>query len=157
MNIRTTININIYALQRISQVAAASGISRNYIISCLLQRLIVDYQRLGKPWSRVRYQDRDTKENWRRAHLALRKDEYEFALDLRKVFKCSLSRLIALAEYRYLKDLTKKIIKNMDNYRYKNYIFSRVIVDGVICWMFFWGMPRARVMQNLNDSLLSIT
>jgi hypothetical protein len=77
--------------------------------------------------------------DWRTFHLTVREDDYEFLLDLRKLMKMSVSRILAYAVKRYLRGLKKNIT---DNNRFFNYTVLREIIDGVICWRFFWGFPR---------------
>ncbi|OHD63030.1 MAG: hypothetical protein A2176_09420 [Spirochaetes bacterium RBG_13_51_14] len=77
----------------------------------------------------------------------LKPDEYEFFLDLRKVFKQSVSRLVAYAIDKYLDEITQKIRKGSDNYRFKNYAISRIIIEGVICWVLYWGVPRKLIAE----------
>lgn len=113
-----------------------------------MRRLGDDHDNMVATWSRVRYQKRDETGNWRHLHLTLRPDEYEFFLDLRKVFKFSVSSLVAYAVEKYLEEIVKKLSKGSDNYRYKNYMFQRFIVDGVICWIFSWGIPRTIITNN---------
>jgi hypothetical protein len=143
MSIYTTININTMILRRVSDASRASGRSKNLIISTLMRRLADDHQKLVKSWIRVRYQDRDSGKCWDQLHLSLRPDEYEFFLDLRKAYKCSVSSLVSYAIEKYLDQMLNRILKYTDNYRYKNYMISRIIIDDVICWMYFWGIPRS--------------
>jgi len=113
-----------------------------------MRRLGDDHDIMVATWSRVRYQKRGERGNWRHMHLTLRPDEYEFFLDLRKVFKFSVSRLVAYAIEKYLEEIVKKLSNGSDNYRYKNYMFQRVIVDDVICWILSWGIPRTIITNN---------
>ncbi len=145
MYIDTTININTSIFGMISRAVLLTGQPKNLIISSVMRRLADDYERLVQPWSRVRYQKRDAAGNWRLMHLSLKPDEYEFFLDLRKVFKFSVSCLIANAIEKYLDEILNKIHRGADNYWYENYMFSCVIVDGVICWILSWGVPRTLI------------
>ncbi|OHD66700.1 MAG: hypothetical protein A2176_11185 [Spirochaetes bacterium RBG_13_51_14] len=157
MIIETTVNINIDNLNRLAFASLTSGRSKNIIVSSLLRRLAEDSEKLQKTWSRVRYQNRDDKQNWRRLHLTLRPDEYEFFIDMRMVFKLSVSYLIAYAVEKYLDEIMHKILRRTDNYRYKNYIVSRIIIDGVICWMQYWGIPRTLLMYHDHGNNAFIT
>ncbi|MDM8001735.1 MAG: hypothetical protein QUS66_02330, partial [Bacteroidota bacterium] len=74
-------------------------------------------------------------------HITLKPDEYEFLLDMRKFFKQSISRLVAYAIDTYLDDVIAEINKGTDNYWYSNYALSRIIIDGVVCWILYWGIP----------------
>lgn len=141
MFVDTTIFINAALMQRIMSAVLVSGRSKNLVISSLMRRLADDQEKLVKSWSRVRYQQRGEINSWRRLHVCLRQDEYEFFLDMRKAFKCSVSLLVAYAIELYLDEILEKIRKNPDNYRYKNYIVSQILIDNVVCWMYCWGIP----------------
>ncbi len=142
MSIDTTIYINSILFRRLSEAEKISGQTKSQIVSSLLRRLADDHTAMLVSWSRVRYQKRDAEKNWRRFHLHLRQDEYEFFLDLRKFFKRSVSNLIAYALSRHLNELMRKIKESPDNYQYRNYILSQIIIDNVICWILYWGVPK---------------
>ena len=141
MYIETTININSSVLARLVKATLVSGKSKSYIISCLMQRLSNDFEYLGKAWLRIRYQERGNRKEWKCTHIKLRQDEYELFIDLRKFYKFSVSFLITFAIIKYLDEIVSKIENSTDNYNYKNYILSRIIISGVICWVLYWGLP----------------
>jgi hypothetical protein len=142
MDIETTINLNSYIFSLISRAAMLTGLSKRDIISCVMRRLGDDYEKMTITWARVRYQKRDENPKWHLIHITLKPDEYEYFLDLRKVFKFSVSCLIAIAVEKYLDEIMKILNENIDNYRYCNYLFTRRIIDGVVCWILSWGIPR---------------
>lgn len=147
MQIETTVLIKTELLQKLTKASIMTGKSRGFIISALLRRYADDNTRCSVQWSRVRYQARDDEKSWHRLHLILNPDEYEFYLDLRKVFKRSVSACIADAIVMYLDMMVCKLKNDTDNYRYKNYSFSRVILDDVVCWILSWGVPRKPLTQ----------
>jgi len=89
----------------------------------------------------VLYQERRPKHKWKRVHLSLRRDEYEYCIDLRKVKKLSVSFIIAIAIEQFLDDLISKIENNPDNYRYRNYIIICKTVNNVTNINIYWGIP----------------
>ena len=141
MEIDTTIYVKIDHAAILSMVEQKSGRSRRDIVSLLMRRLADDRGVTPQPWKRIRYQPRSSRNDWCRLHLLLREDEYEFFLDLRKFYKRSVSFLIAYAITRYRDEIL--IIRNpqCDNYQYRNYILSRIIVDKITCWILYWGVP----------------
>lgn len=141
MYIETTININIDILDRLLYAATITGESKRNIISSLMRRLSEDYEKIAVPWKRITYQKRDRKKKWKRLHVMLMPDEYEFFLDLRKACKSSVSRLVAYAIERYLDEIVAEFIKGTDNYRYSNYAISYFINNGVVCLIHYWGLP----------------
>ncbi len=141
MLIETTININCNLLLRVDEVSVKVGRSRRFIISWLLGRLSDDREMPPVSWSRIRYQERDDEKNWEGSHLYLTPVEYELFLDLKKVFKMSGSYLIAYAIVKYLNELMLKDAGFADNYRFTNYGLSRFVVNKVVCWTQYWGIP----------------
>ncbi len=142
MIIETTINIDHDVLEKISRAAIRAGVSRRDMISSLLRRLSDDHEMMMRSWERVRYQERNNDNRWKCLHVVLWPDEYEFFLDLRKAYKQSISRLIAYAVEKYLDEVINYVMKNTDNNRYKNYVIVCNIIDGVVCWGYYWGVPR---------------
>lgn len=87
----------------------------------------------------VQYQERSDKESWKTIHLTVREDEYEYLLDLRKLLKMSVSRILAFAVKKYLAKLNEKNIT--DKNHYKNYVIIKEFVNNIVCWRLFWGYP----------------
>jgi hypothetical protein len=102
------------------------------------------FARLFNGNSMVRYQRRDEPSNWRVLHLYLTQEEYELKIDMRNLFKLSVSLMIAEGVYQYLKKITSEIVcekaKINDSYRQMNYK-TFTIVDGNIKWSIFWEAP----------------
>jgi hypothetical protein len=140
MLIATTLHVHKTILTKLDETAIVIGISRNAIIKLLIQKIMKDNHRMIKVNTRVRYQEKDQKENWKRINIVFNEYEYEYCQDIRKFYKMSISYILAFAVLRYLDEILK-IKKNTDNYFYLNYIFIKTTVDGIICWKTYWGIP----------------
>jgi len=140
MLIETTLYAHKNTLNRLDIGITSTGKSRNYLIKLLMQRIMKDNHKMIKTYSRIKYQNRDLKENWKRINVVLNEYEYEYYLDLRKFFKMSISLILAYVVFSYLDDLLKKN-RNTDNYFYRNYIFIKKTFEEVICWHIYWGIP----------------
>lgn len=135
----TTLNIGVDVFGQIAAAAEIRGISRSAMITCLLKCVmndIPDSTRIGKM---VKYQERRSPSDWHVFHLSLREDEYEYFLDLRKLFKMSLSLILVYSVNKYLSKMMKK--NCTDNYSYKNYVLIRELIDNIISWRILWGYP----------------
>lgn len=139
--IDTTINIDRDLQNRLEDAAGKTGISRMKIISCLMRRAGAGGMDRPRPWCQVKYQARRDKAHWKTAHVYLRGDEYEYFCDLKKVFKLSVSHIIARAIDYYLDEIVALLNGGTDNYHYHNYIFSTIRVHDVTCLVFYWGIP----------------
>jgi len=142
MNIHTTINISANDRKVIAKTSAMLEIKKSALISSLAQYAGRKIRACPDMGSSIRYQEKRPKDEWRRLHLSFRGDEYEYCIDLRKVFKLSVSCFIAHAIKHYLDDLIKLIIKGTDNYRYRNYAMMSFNIENVMCRVYYWGIPR---------------
>jgi len=141
MKISTTINIRKDLHARIAEAAGTSGLSPQVLVSSLLRKYLDDRRVKHSSFTRVRYQKRRGREQWKRMHVSPMCDEYEYSTDLRKVCKMSVSFLIAYAIEQYLDELLMKWGKNVDSYRYSNYAIINTMLDDVSCWVIYWGIP----------------
>jgi hypothetical protein len=153
MYIETTINIKINILDRLQEASSITGESKRNIISSLMRRLSEDYEKIAVPWKRIAYQKRDGKKKWKRLHVTLMPDEYEFFQDLRKACKLSISGLVASGVERYLDEIVADFIKGTDNYRYSNYTISYFINKGVVCLIHYWGIPEKPLSTHMMQAI----
>ena len=127
-------------MEQINKISNIKNISRNEVIKNLL-KMIMDNEANHFSFNRsIRYQDSASKEKWRKFHLLLKIDEYEYFIDLRKFFKMSVSAIVAYAANKYF----KKIIKSKtttDNYWFQSYILIEETINDVKTWKIFWGFP----------------
>ncbi len=145
MIIQTTLYIHKSILEMLNRGSVITGESRTAIIKHLMQRLMSDNRKMLQSYSRIKYQARDDKENWHRLHIIISEYEYEYYLDMRKFYKMSVSFILAYAVKRYLNEVVYALLdmnNNTDNYRYRNYILIKKILDGIICWQIYWGIPQ---------------
>ncbi len=140
MLIETTLHVHRNILDKLNQSTKTTGKNRTLIIKLIIQMIMKDNHKLVKTNSRVRYQDRDQKENWKRINIVFNEYEYEYCQDLRKFYKMSVSLILAFAVLRYLDEMIKSNIST-DKYFFCNYTFMRKIIDNVICWQIYWGIP----------------
>ena len=138
---KTTLNMHKDTVEKIKEAALSRGISISLMISKLMQKVMgenIRYMRMGRL---IQYQKRCGKKEWRKVHVKLRGDEYEYFHDLRKLLKMSVSFIVANAVKRYLNEIMNE--KSSDNYpyHYRNYIVIREIIDKIVCWKHIWGYP----------------
>jgi len=141
MMIDTTIHIDRCVLAVLDDSAAKAGVSRTYFVSCLMRRIGHGEVLKARAWVRVRYQERREKSMWRRMHVSLGGDEYEYFRDLSKVFKLSVSFIVARAVELFVDEILGKLMKGYDNYHYHNYVFMQYIIQDVHCLVLYWGIP----------------
>ena len=144
MTVDTTVVMNGEVRAALDRAARISGKSVTALIVLAMKRTMAGRGRLARAFQRVEYQARGRE--WRRRHISVWARDYEFFIDMRKVFKRSVSLLIALSVERHLDailvELSKTGSTDSDNYLFQSYIMSEEIVDSCVCWKLFWGMPQ---------------
>ncbi|MEW6527812.1 MAG: hypothetical protein AB1444_14235 [Spirochaetota bacterium] len=105
-------------------------------------------------FKRIAYRKRNIDNPWKRVHLVLYQSEYEFLLDVKKLWKMSLAHVIEFCTenvldefFLYFQKRLKEI--NTDNYPnnllsyYENrsYTFDFYREKGIHCLKFYWGPP----------------
>ncbi len=146
MIIESTVHVHVTIKNMLDRVAALTGSSRTFLIILLMQRVMHLNSNMLKTFTRVKYQDRDVKENWHRLHIAFREYEYEYCQDMRKFFKMSVSYILAYAVRMYLDALLCELLdsdESTDNYYYRNYIIIKKTLKKAIYWQIYWGIPHA--------------
>ncbi|MFC1670902.1 hypothetical protein ACFL20_10965 [Spirochaetota bacterium] len=139
MIIETTLNINIEKMKMLKKASCFTGESMSKIIIILLKKIMTDNRIKANINRSIKYQKKDNINNWHRFHIYLRENDYEYFLDLRKIYKMSVSHLLSYAIKRFLNEILKG--GNTDNYRFTNYILAKQDISGVIIWQLFWGIP----------------
>jgi hypothetical protein len=119
--IKTTLNMNSKIEEKLIDASISLMKSKSEIIKLLLEKVKKDRKGYLKKFIRVKYQNRDPDANWMVFHINFTNSEYEHFLDMRKFFKSSLSRIIALAVEKYLHTIEGN---NCDNYDFSNYLFE---------------------------------
>jgi hypothetical protein len=139
----TTLNLHKKIMKEVNETAIRFGKSRRDIIVLLLMGIMRNHEKVLGGFTSVKYQPDDDSKNWHCFHINFKPDEYEYFNDLRKVCKCSVSLLVALAADLYIDEMVKRPKKNIDSYLYyQNYVIRRDKVDGIYCWHLYWGFPK---------------
>ena len=141
MNTATTINIRKDLHARLVEAADLSGSAVAGLVSALLRRYREDGRMKHSAFTRVRYQERRSRDQWKCLHVSMRCDEYEYSIDLRKFCKLSVSFLVASAIELYLDELLAESGNNIDSYHNHNYAIMNIMLDNVSCWVIYWGIP----------------
>ncbi|MBP7737304.1 MAG: hypothetical protein KA369_15095 [Spirochaetes bacterium] len=155
MEIQTTINMSKRTMDELNQASITLQLSRTNIIRLLIKQFLEDQNEVEILKSPVKYQERDSVSQWAKFHITLREDEYELCLDLRKVYKMSLSLIIALAISKYLKNIHflinhKSTEEITDNYLFHNYYFSFNLKNGVRKIQIYWGFTNPEIILTDN-------
>jgi len=149
MRIKTTLHLRRETETRISDAAAITGLNKSEIVVKIMRKLMRNEQAMMRLGNAVHYQAKAPGEEWCRMHLGLWAGEYESFIDTRKLFKWSVSFLVALAVEKYLDKVLEDLngadtSRCSDNYLYLHYAIVHKQMDDVVCWKLFRGMPRKK-------------
>jgi hypothetical protein len=140
--IATSINMQNRIFDVISCAAVKRSTSKREIIVRLLMMVMRDVEKFRKDFIAVRYQPDDSLGRWYCFSIKFKPDESEFFSDLRKLCKCSVSLLVALAVEKYLDELMSSMVKKVINYpRFSGYRIICKIDSGTVTWKICWGTP----------------
>ena len=153
MDFETTTCISLTHLDILTAYASRFDIPLHSLIVRML--IFAAKKEKGKaiPFKAIAYRKRDRENPWKRVHLYLEYREYEYLLDIKKLWKMSVARAIVfcienvLDEFvAFLNNLFEEERKgNIDNYlKYefnRSYIFEHDTKEGVHCCRFYWGLP----------------
>ena len=147
--VATTFNVHVDTFEKIISIAGHLEKSQRDIIMMLLMRIMNDHNEWMGGFTAVKYQPDEDPEKWNCFHFRFKPDEYEFCVDLRKLCKCSVSLLIALAAERYYEELLDIRENFVDKYpKFSDYVLHCELIDDVICWHLYWGYPEKH-LKNL--------
>ncbi|GAB4219512.1 MAG: hypothetical protein Kow00102_02950 [Spirochaetota bacterium] len=152
MNIETTTCISYEHLDMLKYHAEKHTMSLRTFISSLISFAAQLEKAQIQYFSQLKYRPRN-KSQWKRLHLVLFQDEYEFFMDVKKLWKMSLARIIAYCLDNVLEEFLKFLVEMeqdddyyTDNYRYSGYAFEICREEDIICCKFYWG-PHPRIVR----------
>ncbi len=151
MDIETTVYLKRQFLNKIISASDLCNISRSEIVFLLLNKFMKNDSMEIKAFSPVEYQDADSDAKWRRLHVVFGHDFYERCLDMRKVYKKSVSFLVAIAVLEYLDILIRELTgreKSNDNYT-PNYSFIVKTYNKVPLIITHWEFPDKKLLKKL--------
>ncbi|MDH7552387.1 MAG: hypothetical protein GYA16_09340 [Spirochaetes bacterium] len=152
MNIETTTCISHEHLELLTLHANNHSMSLRTFISCLISFAAHCDTVQVQYFKQVKYRNRNSG-NWKRFHLVLYNDEYEFFMDVKKLWKMSLARIIEYCLDNVLDDFLKFLTKAeededyyTDNYRYGGYAFETGTKENIFYITLYWG-PHPEILQ----------
>ncbi|MCP4138657.1 MAG: hypothetical protein GY754_47310 [bacterium] len=144
----TTFNTSMKNFEKLQSSAKTMKIARSRLVELLVRRVIEEEPFELALFSTVKYQLSSGEDEWYHCHVVFNSTTYENCQDLRKIYKLSVSAIIAHAIATYLDELL--LLKNpkshVDNYHHA-YLFSEAKPDGIKTFVFFWGVPGQDTLQ----------
>src|SRR4030042_3209714 len=136
MDINTTMYVHNEILSKIKDAVGNDREFRNKLIIDLLKRAMREHDKLEKNFRTVKYQNDDAADKWTTLHVKFGKGENEYFQDMRRVFKMSVSLILAYSVKNYLTEVLNDLLRLdlEDNYPPKNYLILKDVIDDVVCW-----------------------
>ncbi|MCX8123797.1 MAG: hypothetical protein N3F66_06495 [Spirochaetes bacterium] len=162
MYFETTTCISLQQLAIIEEYSKQISLPLRTFIAYMVMYAAKKEKRKYVAFTRIAYRKRNTGNPWRRVHLMLYQSEYEFLLDVKKLWKMSLANIIAFCVdniidefFLYFKQQLQKI--NTDNYPdnipsyyvNRSYTFDFYRENGIHCLKFYWGPPPKALRKHL--------
>ena len=136
MKLHTSINIQVSLLAKLDNEAEKRGLSNQDLAVLILHSYAKKALKNLKIGETVKYQEKG--EKYKRIYLRLALNEYEFFLDIRKLAKCSVSKLLAIAlDDFFLENVARKLIPD------KVELYGVQLLEdgsGIYEWHLIWGI-----------------
>ncbi len=155
MNAETTTCISFANDAIIKAVGKKYNISVSKLLVLMVRYATERRQLTLKSCRNVQYRDKKGKGSWKRIHLQLNPNEYEFLMDVKKIWKVSVARMLEFCIENYLFDLQEKVLEKnkTDNYLYNNYHFEIGEEEGILYCLVYWGLPQKVLQKIIQNSL----
>lgn len=155
--IETTINLRKHVREALDRAVEMTGRPLSQIVMLVMKRELKNYRKLIRDEGSVSYQARCGDGIWRKTHIVVEQRDYEMFMDMRKLFKCSVSLLVSVAVVKHLDELVDAIIggdynEDADNYPFQSYVIAHRMAGDVPCWLIYWGMPEKKELKRLFQS-----
>ncbi len=139
----TTVRLEKVIIAIIDHSAALIGLSRNALM-CTLLDYAVEKEKDNHPInSTVTYQPHLPEDHWETISIRFKSGQYERNTDFRKIFKISVSYVLALAVRYYLKEIihmsSKTPVKKIVNFFSPSFHFiDSIIINNTRLWQLCW-------------------
>jgi predicted small secreted protein len=154
--IYTTVNLDLSLLQELSATAGRIKISKSELVSRLIIMFMKKNNMKIRMFQRVIYQERKLESSWHRLHINIKPQVYEYCLDLRKLYKMSVSNIIAYALKNFLFGVEADIkTGRTDNYCL-SYVFYLNVNNDVFSFTLFWDLPDKKLGSLFNNESVII-
>lgn len=142
MEFETTTCISHKDMQVLQYYADLCDLSLSKFFVSMINYAAMHGKRKNKPFTHIQYRKRHTS-SWQRVHLYLSYHEYEFLLDMKKLWKMSVAHLIEYCIENVLVEFVEALLKEEHNYSYRfmHYTFDFSYVKNMPAYRCIWGIP----------------
>ncbi len=151
MRIDTTYTMTEAVFTRLSDASNKTGKDMIEIATNCMRMMMRNHKAYLRKEGRIKYQDRiDEKTGLPipkyRVKVRLLTREYDYFQDCRKVFRRSISLVMAIAVLTYLDKVIEMMMRPdydeiADNYPYINYAIIEKCIENITTFRIWWGVP----------------
>ncbi|MCX8123196.1 MAG: hypothetical protein N3F66_03420 [Spirochaetes bacterium] len=142
MEFETTTCVKDKNIEVLEYYAHLCDLSVSKFIVSLINYAAIHEKKRHKPFSHIKYRERHIG-TWKRLHLCLSYHEYEFLLDMKKLWKMSVAFLIEYCIENILIEFVETLMKEEHTYSYRfmHYTFDFSKVKNMPAYRCIWGLP----------------
>jgi hypothetical protein len=153
---RTTVYIKEVYCERLMEVMDLLGISKDNLVSLILDRITVKSAFKVKTFETVNYQKSCPDTVWETMHVRFNPVVYEKAQDMRNNYKFSVSWFLAYGIVNFLDEIVSELTGSGDcdgkveDGLGREYVSFSVVFGGLRGFFSFWGDPGKKFLKNLK-------
>ncbi len=150
MRIKTTLVMSNEVIDLLDEAEQKTGKDRMMLALRAVGKMITCKENFIRKTGRTEYQKRFDKITGkrivkRRVKVKMLESEYDYLQDSRKVFRRSISLVVAIAVKLYISDIVDEIMTNKgaseDNYPLANYAIIEKCIENITTFHIWWGIP----------------
>ncbi len=152
MNIYTTYVMRDEVIALLEEAEEKTKLPKEELLVQAMRKMMKDYETYERTDGRIEYQkrfDEDTGEHIKKQRVKLKVNlcDYNYYQDMRRIFRRSISLVMAIAVYTYLAEIVEKILNKeieallADTYPFQNYAIMGKCIENIPTWRIWWGVP----------------
>ncbi len=152
MNITTTYVMCDDVIALLENAEETTKYPKEKLLMLAMRKMMKDYEAYERTDSRIEYQKRfneDTGERIKKQRVKMKVSfcDYNYFQDMRRIFRRSISLVMAIAVYTYLAEIIEKILNKeieavlADTYPFQNYAIMGKCIENIPTWRIWWGVP----------------
>jgi hypothetical protein len=153
---RTSVYIKEVYCERLTQVMDMLGISKDNLVSLILDKITVKSAFKVKTFETVNYQKSCPGTVWETMHVRFNPVVYEKSQDMRNNYKFSVSWFLAYGIVNFLDEIVRELSGSSDSGEKvgesfeRRYVSFSEVVGGIRGFFSFWGIPEKKYLKNLK-------
>jgi len=136
----------------LAEAEEKTGYTKEELVVMVMRKMMRNHEAYERDEGRIEYQKRfDDKTGERifkrRVKMQFLIREYNYFQDMRRVFRRSISLIMAIGIYTYLAEIVEKILNKdykaiqADNYPFEGYAIMGKCIENITTYRIWWGVP----------------